>query len=356
MELIKFDNEKKYINDFIKLYKKIYSKNENMQDEKEIKQILNNNHILNKYFKLDKFLIYQNKKVVARFVITTYEGDNNVYIGLFECVNDNNVAKFVFEKVYEFVKQKGYNSIVGPVDMSFWFKYRLKINLFNKKPYTCEPYNKEYYLQMFLDNGYKVCEHYISNIFPVIEDNNAIKKFEERFEIFTKNGYKIISPKVDEFDNLLEDIYYLITNLYSDFPIYKNIELNDFKSIFINYKKIINMDMVKIAYYEDKVVGFFISVPNYNNKVYHLNNIFNILEILKIKKKPSEYVMLYMGVDSNHTGLGKALAGAIQSELIKNKLPSIGALQRDGKITQEYGKEIVEENFEYVLLRCDIND
>ena len=60
--------------------------------------------------------------------------------------------------------------------------------------------------------------------------------------------------------------------------------------------------------------------------------------------------MLYMGVDQNHKGLGKAIAEAIMNELKVSGLPSVGALTKDGKLTQNYVSELIEERYEYVLL------
>ena len=356
MKYIKFEYEKKYIKDFIKLSKKIYSDSENMESEKEIKALLLGNHPLSKYFHLDKFLIYKNDEVVGRFCITTYPDDKCAYIGFFECIKDDEVACFLFKTAYNYVKEKNYKEIVGPVDASFWIKYRLKINLFENQPYTGEPYNKDYYHKMFMDNGYKMIEHYTSNIFQVVSEDYINGKFEERYEKFIKDGYEIIKPDIKDYDKVMEELYILITDLYSDFPIYKHLSLEDFKSVFSSYKYILNMDMVRMAYYNKKPVGFYVSIPNYNNKVYHLNNLANILSILKTKKTPKSYVMLYMGVDREHRGLGKALVGAIEEELKKNKLPSIGALARDGKITQTYGEELVTDKYEYVLMKKEIKE
>ena len=91
------------------------------------------------------------------FIITIYPEDNIGYLGFYECINDDEVAKNLFDKAYEFCKEKGLTSIVGPVDCSFWIKYRLKINKFDLPPYTGEPYNKDYYLKQFENNGFSVC-------------------------------------------------------------------------------------------------------------------------------------------------------------------------------------------------------
>ena len=350
MKIVEFNNEKKYVNDFLRLPKMLYSIEDNMENSEEIKKLLLGKHSLNKYFKLFKYILYDNSKVVGRFILTKYPKDNTIYIGFFECINNKEVAKVLFDYAEKKAKEKKASRIVGPVDASFWLKYRLKINLFDKRPYTGEPYNKSYYFDLFKDNGYKVIEHYTSNIYDVVGINYKNEKFEEHFRTFIDKGYVIKSPRIDEYDKTIERLYYLLTELYSDFPIYKNISVDDFLEIFKSYKLIINLNMVKMAYYKGELVGFFVSVPNYNNLVYHVNNPINLFKILSLKKKPKEYVLLYMGASYEHRGLGKALASSITEELRVSKLPSIGALARDGKITQNYAEDLIETRYEYVLL------
>ena len=353
MKCIKFNHEKKYIKDFISLPKKLYTKNDNMEDANTMKDLLLEKHPLSNYFTLNKFLIYNEKQVVGRFIITEYPDDKKTcYIGFFECINDKKVAKFLFKNAYQFAKEKNYKKIVGPVDASFWIKYRLKINKF-ERPYTSEPYNLIYYYKLFTNNSFKVCDHYTSQLYEKVDESYSNEKFTEHFEEFTKLGYKIEKPLLSEYDKCIGEVYDLVSDLYSDFPIFKKVNKEDFLKLYKNYKKIINMDMVRMAYYKNQAVGFYISIPNYNNIVYHLNPA-NILKILKQRKKPKGYVMLYMGVNQKHRGLGKALVYSIVEELKMNNLPSIGALAHDGKINQNYAKEKINSRYEYVLLERDI--
>ena len=129
-----------------------------------------------------------------------------------------------------------------------------------------------------------------------------------------------------------------------------------FQEIYKSYKMIINMNMVRMAYYKGKAVGFYISIPNYYNRVYQVSwkEPLHILHILFERVFPRGYVMLYMGVDQKHTGLGKALVYSIVEELKKNNLPSIGALAHDGKTNQNYASEKINSRYEYVLLERKI--
>lgn len=354
MKLVKFDREEKYIKDFVKLASMIYDSNDNMEDPDSIKKILKGEHPLSKYFALAKFLVYDDTdNVKGRFCITSYEGDKTAYFGFFECVNEAEAAKFLFDSAYAYCSENGFEKIQGPVDASFWIKYRLKINRF-ETPYTGEPYNKDYYLKLFEDNGFEVCEHYTSHSFRSVGEEYRNPKFEEHYQEFLNAGYEIRSPKEEEFSECIDDVYRLVTDLYSDFPIFKDVEQENFREVFMSYKQIMNMSMTKLAYYQGKAVGFYVSVPDYGNLVYHTGNPLNIMKILKIKKKPERYVMLYMGVDQQHRGLGKALVYAIMKELMASGLPSIGALMRDGKLTQTYANGDITGVYEYVLLERKI--
>ncbi len=348
LRCICFDKEKEHIKSFLRLPKKLYAKDCNMENPKEVRRFLQGTHPLSKYFELHKFIIYRNTNVVGRFALTAYPGEEVIYLGFFECVDDAEVSKFLFQEAFSYAKQLGFSKMIGPVDASFWNTYRLKINLFDGKPYTGEPYNLSYYLKLFEESGFEVCEHYTSNIYNKVDAAEPL--YDRRYAAFTEKGYRIASPSMKEFDAVVKELYRLITELYSDFPVYQAVKEEDFATIFSDYRYILNPDMVKMAYYKEQAVGFFVSVPNYGNRVYHLNHLGNLLRVFATKKNPKSYVMLYMGVDQSHRGLGKALVGSIMEELRKSGLPSIGALARDGKVTQKYGEEHIENQYEYVLL------
>lgn len=353
-ELVRFEKEKKYVNDFIRLPRKLYSGRDNMEDPEQMRKILLGEHPLSKDFRLAKFLVYEKSlgKVVGRFAITSYDNDDNAYIGFFECVDDDQVAAFLFKSADAFCTEHGYHKIIGPVDGSFWIKYRLKVNRFEGSPYTGEPYNKDYYLRLFMNNGYQVAERYVSSDYEVVKKDYESPKLKKRYDEFMAKGYEIISPTSETYDEIIGDVYRLITELYSSFPVYKHIDEDVFREMFKSYKSIMYMDVTKIVYYKGKAVAFYVNIPDYGNTVYHLN-LPNILKVLRNRKKPKRIILLYMGVEKEHLGLGAALIHAIQEELKKLQTPSIGALCRQGKITQFYESNLMTDTYEYVLLSKD---
>jgi hypothetical protein len=141
--------------------------------------------------------------------------------------------------------------------------------------------------------------------------------------------------------------------LYGDFPIFKKLSKEDFLTVFDSYRQVIDPKMVKLGYKDGKMVGFFVSVPNYGCDVYNITPI-KLMRILKTRKNPREYIMLYIGVDQRHHGLGRALVYSIIQELNENKCPSIGALMHDGKVTQQYAKDMVDDVYEYALYKKEV--
>lgn len=349
-EVIYGKNQSVYT-DFLALPCKLYQKNDLTQDYDTEYKLLSENHILSKYFKCTPFVVIdKNAQIpVARCMLTYYPEDDVAYFGFFESIDDQKIVDLLLDTISEKAEKDGKVKLEGPVDASFWIKYRLKMNLFDKIPYTGEPYNKDYYYQLLTNYGFIVQNHYTSNIYPVIDAGYHNQKFQKRYEQFRDNGYEIKSPDKKNYQSIMEKVYELIMDLYSDFPAFKYIEKDDFMKLFSSYKYILDFDMVKIAFYKEKIVGFFISVPNYKNLPYKLN-VRNFFKILQIKHRPDEYVMLYVGVDRKHVGLGNAMSNIITMELKKKQVPSIGALVRDGKITQSYASELIQDRYEYVLL------
>ncbi|MDE5576839.1 MAG: hypothetical protein K2J11_05595 [Oscillospiraceae bacterium] len=343
-------DDKKCVRDFLSLPKRLYAKNELMQNAADEAAILGGTHTLSHYFTVTPILVYRGKRAICRGLMTVYPDDPKAYLGFFESENDSSAAKLLFDTAAKIARDNSLAEIIGPVDCSFWIKYRLKTSRFGS-PYTGEPYNKDYYLKLWEGNGFCVSQRYFSNHYMVVESDEGCEKYADRLAEKLNGGYEIKSPEPESFDRTLREVYSLLIELYSNFPAYKRISESEFCAMFGYLRSIINYSMVKMAYFNKAAVGFFISVPNFGNTVYGRLTPPKLLKILTEKRKPRSYVMLYMGVDPNHRGLGKAFAETIRRELKVQRVPSVGALIRDGNSNQDYMAQLRDFEYEYALLR-----
>lgn len=349
MKTILFHKEKEYIKKFVKLPQKLYCKRERTNDPKTEIQLLEGNHILSHYFEITGFLVLDEREnTLSRCIVTIYPGDKMGYVGFFESINDVKASRQLFEAIEKFCKDRQLAGIMGPLDASFWIKYRLKTNYF-ERPYACEPYNKHYYFELFESAGFTVSEQYFSNHFHVVDKDYSNKKYEKRLQEMLENGYQIESLKVENFNSDIKKIYELINTLYRNFPGYKEITQEEFIEIFSSLKVVLNLDMVYMAYKGEEPVGFFITMPDYSNNICGSITLIKLIKILWKKKHPKEYVHLYLGVKEEHLGLGTALSEKILEKMRESQIPSIGALIHGKKVTGGYFKELVDKKYEYVL-------
>lgn len=348
MKVIQFNAQPEYIKAFLDLPKRLYSQKEIMQSIADEEQLLNGVHYLNSYVTLTPFLVMDGKLPLARCMITRYPEDQVCYFGFFECVDDKKVFDCLMDAVERFAMDKQYTSIEGPLNVSLWLGYRFKENKFDLPPYLGEPYNKDYYSALFYNRGYTVKESYVSNQYQALpKENFELSDYQKRWEDFTAKGYEIRSPRPDEWDKCIGEIYEMISVLYTGFLTYHPITREEFVNAYSSYREIIEYELIKIAYYKGQAVGFFMSAPDYGNLSSRKKNLATIAQFLKTKKKPKRYVLLYMGVMPQHRGAGMALTHAIMVELAKKGTPSIGALIRNNNKNFNYASEYITGRYEY---------
>ena len=354
LTVVVFDGgDKKRMRDFLALPRRIYSAGELTQSPADELALLNGTHALSRYFTVTPILIYRGDRAVSRVAVTIYPNDRTAYVGFFESENDSEAVALLFKTAGEIAAKNDCVKLTGPVDCSFWIKYRLKTNRFGS-PYTGEPYNKEYYANLWYENGFEVIKRYSSNHYKIVENDDGCEKYAARLAEKLNGGYTIKCPDHSTFHKTLREVYSLLIELYSDFPVYKRITEEEFCRMYDYLRHILNYSMVKMAYFEGTPVGFFISVPNFGNRIYGRLDPLKMIRIFLEKRKPHSYVMLYMGVDQNHRGLGKALAEAVREELKTQHVPSVGALIREGNCNKDYMDQLRDFEYEYVLLEKTI--
>lgn len=357
---IAFGTEKIVLKDFLAFPKTIYDKGKCPQDIKTERQILQGTHVLSSAFQVMPFVAYvkecDGERVAARALVTCYDGDDAAYVGFFESINDRDVCTQLFETIFEMVKKDGKNKVIGPVDASFWIRYRFKLSsdrAFNDT-YSCEPYNQEYYVSLWQQSGFQICHSYVSNFYRKVKADDILPKLRDRYERMCQKGYVLRKSSYKKFDEDLIQIHRLITKTYQNFPMYTDIKLGQFQAMFGYLKYVLNYSMVKLLYKDKEAVGFMICVPNYGFESMGKLTLKKLFQILRIKRQPKEYIILYMGVDEKHLGTGSALAEDIKNELCKNGCTSIGALILEGKVTGLYYSDLFTGQSKYVLMERNL--
>ena len=354
--ITQFNTEAICIENFISVPQKLYSAKLNPQNPKEEQLLLLGKHTLSKYIRLVPFLLQQENSIIGRAALTFYpQNPDLAYLGFFEMLDDQKAAAAFFAALEGYARIEGCNRMVGPMNASFWLGYRMKADRFDEAPYFGEPYNLPYYPQLWQGNGYVVTDEYISNRYrqlqPGIYQN---KRYEKRLQFFLQAGYVISPPRKDNWDTTIRDVYRLIVKLYRTFPGFSPIGEEEFMSNFSGLKMILDFSLCRMAYWNNQAVGFAITIPDYGT---FLNNIsiWKLPKLLWQRSRSRRYVILYVGVEPEHKGIGTAMAQELVQELAVRRAVAIGALIHKGKVTQGYAADFIEAQSHYWLFEKNIH-
>lgn len=336
---------------FLELPRRLYDKGDYVQNIGLEKELLEGSHILSRYFSVLPIVVLDGAgQPLSRCILTFYEGDSCAYLGFFESVNDREASDLLFAAAERYAARKGKAKLMGPLNASFWIGYRLKTNRFGTV-YTGEPYNKAYYAALWESAGFEVCDRYYSNELRAPIEADSSMKCRQRLQKIQNAGYIIRSPDRHTWESNLREVYRVLIRAYSRFPMFKRIEEEEFCQMFTSLKTVLDFDLVKLVYQKDVLAGFFICVPDYGNLTHQGVALSNLPKLLwhKYCRQEKRYVLLYLGIDPKHPGVGAALAEVIKQELVKKKACSIGALIHQGGISGGFYKELAVGRYEYVM-------
>ena len=337
---------------FLKLPKLLYKK-DCPQNKKTEVEILSGKHILSNNMRIFPFvLVDENNKPISRCLMTCYEGTDDAYVGFFESYNNVDAVKELLSCVVQKAKEEGKSRLVGPIDASIYINYRFKINKFDST-YTGEPYNKDYYPSLWESFGFVVSDNYVSNSMRKVTKQDFDEKLNRIYKRYLERGYKFKSLG-DDFEDRLEDVYELLMDRFSEFRGYQRLSKEQFCTMFSRFKTITNGDMMKFAYKDDELKGFCLALPNYYSNTLGKLTIPKLLSIMKIKRHPDDYVILYAGADKKAPGLGAALMHLIRNELYENQCTSIAALIHEGNMPAQVYTMLHTDQYKYVLMSMDI--
>ncbi|MEE1292558.1 MAG: hypothetical protein UHK59_04150 [Acutalibacteraceae bacterium] len=339
-----------FLKGFLALPKALYPRERRTQDTKAEKAILNGTHPLSGEFTVRAYLaVDDGASPQGRCVLTYYPDDPAAYVGFFECVEDLDVCRALLSAAEAQARADGKEKLVGPLNASFWIGYRFKVENFDEH-FTGEPDNLPYYADFWEACGFTVSERYYSNYLRSPTPEDPSEKWEKRLQRALDKGYEIRSLERGKFDEALRDIYRMLVRLYAKFPAFKLISEEQFTALFGSLKYVVDYECVLLGYKDGELAGFFVCVPNYGTLVDGDLSLRDLPAILRIRRNCKEYVILYIGVDRKHLGLGGAFAQTIR-QIGQNKgAGSIAALIHEGNSSGVFFRELTTHTARYVLL------
>lgn len=191
-------------------------------------------------------------------------GERVAYFGFWESQNDKESACAIFDKCAAELKVAGVVRLIGPINFSTFFDYRIRLNHFERLNYPGEPYNMPYYSRLLEECGFRLLERYFSiHTDSVTEPLARLRKKAKRV-LERDQPFVIVSLRQVDLEKYLSRIGRLIELSFRDalayVPMTKNLfELMTSPSALGKYCKSSSC----VAFLNGEPVGLVLSLPDW---------------------------------------------------------------------------------------------
>ena len=328
-------NSKKDKKDFIQIACSIYKNEKNWIRplDKDINSVFDPK--TNKAFRkgdVKRWILKNNNETIGR-IAAFYSSKNDKEklrvggCGFFECIDDEEAAKMLFDTAKNWLEKNGYNSMDGPINFGERDKWwGCLVEGFDIDPNYLQNYGKAYYQKLFENYGFQLLFRqltFLKKVRTPLSEKLSLKA--ERALRDPSYNFKTLEKR--NIQKYIRDFTKIYNDAWSKYPGVSKLELSQAKLLFSQLKPILDEKILWFAYHNNDPVGFFISIPEMNQIFKHVNgklDLFGKLKTfyhLKIKKSCKKMVGLVFGIVPKHQG--KGVDGALimaSRETIQEKL------------------------------------
>jgi ribosomal protein S18 acetylase RimI-like enzyme len=246
----------------------------------------------NPFFKhgdIVSYIALRDKKVIGRITAiqdtqyNSFYSDRTGFFGFFECINDESVAKLLFEKVEAWIRERELNEVVGPLNFTMFdgFSPGAMISGFDTPPFILMSHNPPYYKDLVESAGYTKAIDVLAFRMPIQQEmDRRIVELAQKVEKLRNIRVRFLNPK--NFWHDVEILKEIFNSAWQKNWGFVPLSDDDFEEIVKSLKKIYIKELVQIAEIKGEPVGWAITLPNINEALIHLNGRLFPLGIFKL--------------------------------------------------------------------------
>jgi hypothetical protein len=261
------------------------------------------------------YLAYRDGRIVGRIsgivndLHNEFHNEKTGFFGFFDCVDDIEVARALLSKAEEFVRKEGMQVIRGPMNFSTNDEIGLLIEGFDSYPVFMMTYNPLYYIDLYENLGLKKVEDvYAYYIDEKSRPSERIVNIVEK--IRTRSRVKIRIIDLRDFERELEIIRKIYNDAWSTNWGFVPMTPEEFRHTADDFKKIVEPELVLLAFIDDEPAGFSLTMPDYNQVFRRMNGrlfptgLLKFIYYTKFKKIMNGARIITMGVVHKYQKIG----------------------------------------------------
>jgi GNAT superfamily N-acetyltransferase len=250
-----------------------------------------------------------------------FQNEQAGFFGFFECINDINASKILFDKASNYLKSKNMNVMRGPMNPSTNDECGFLFEGYNSPPRLMMPYNPPYYHELSLANGLSKAKDLYAYDMDVT--TGPVERLKKLTSLVNKRvpGLTVRKFNLKDFKNEIKKAISVYNSAWEKNWAFVPWTEKEFYTIASRMKELLLVDTTLLAEIDGKPVGMLIAVPDYNFVMKKMNGRmlpFGFLKFLYYKHKIDALRLMIMGVKREYRQ--KGIEGVMYHEGLKNAL------------------------------------
>lgn len=258
--------------------------------DEEVEQIFNPkaNKLFNGGEATRWILSDESGKVVGRIAAFYNQGLSDVEkqptggCGFFECIDSQEAANILFDTARDYLKSKGMEAMDGPINFgtreSFW---GLLVEGYTR-PVWGMNYNHEYYKPLFENYGFKNYFNQHSYIKRFSEDDLSPQVAMRYERIMAQEGYEFRTMRKEDYEEMPRIFVDIYNKAWSNFVGVTPMTHEEGRELFKKLRPIMEDRLIMLSFYKGEAIGFYITIPDINGAIRHLDGKFGLWSKLKM--------------------------------------------------------------------------
>lgn len=188
--------------------------------------------LINNFIEDQEVLIYTDHENIRLMGVFPPNSDI-AYFGFWETQNDATLNKQAFDLLKEDANNKNYKQLIGPINFNTYLSYRVRIGKYPSwVQFDKEPVNPSYYLNILMQNGFKIVTEYESRMITKETIKDVYFNKESLLADLKTIPFDFIPITAKFWEENQFELYNLIHETFGDNPFYRKITFEQFNSIF----------------------------------------------------------------------------------------------------------------------------